>query len=195
MVSNARLIEVVKPVASAILDADAAAIRQIAARKRELAELDRQPAAAAMALERRAMVGTAMRTDIAPTAGWEPIEDNLSAGAYEWRSGDVIVRLSKTTRASRIEEAKALLGVMELFETVADPAGPSDVVLIRLNGSIFGKTTVDVVAVGANGTTKGAIPLKSIAAVELTKLTNAREPEKTKVELPAATRRAVRDSA
>ena len=189
MVASEHLIELLQPAAAAILDADAAAVEQVAARRSTFAGLDHQPAAAAMAGERRAIVATKMRTDIAPGLGWELIEDNLICGAYEWLVGGVTVRLSKTTRALRQEAAKALLGIQGvLFKTTADPAAPRDEVLIRLMGSALTDASVDVVPVKQDGSLSTALPLKAIAAVQIARIPNTGAPAKTTVTLPETDR-------
>ena len=192
MISNERLIELLQPAASAILSADAAAIARLAERKSALAGLDHQPAAAAMASERRAIVATEMRATIAPALGWTLVEDNLSCGAYEWLIDDVTIRLSKTTRASRLEAAKALLGIQgTLFKTTADPAGPGDEALIRLMGNALTEASVDVVAVGQDGSLSTAISLKAIATVQVERIPSTGAPAKTSVTLPGTRRRSV----
>jgi hypothetical protein len=186
VISEPHLIRLLRPAAAPILEADATAITQLNQRKSVFSALDKQPAAAAMAGERRAMVATTMRKTIAPELNWELIEDNLQCGAYEWLVDGVTVRLSKTTRASRQEAAKVLLGIQgELFSTVAHPGGPRDEVLIRLMGNVLVGASVDAVAVGANGDTSGAvIPLQAIAVAETVPIEGTREPATPKVTLP-----------
>jgi hypothetical protein len=192
MISSPRLIELLQPAATSILSADATAIARLAERRSAFAGLDHQPVAAAMAGERRAIVATEMRTVIAPSLGWTLVEDNLACGAYEWLVSDVAVRLSKTTRASRLEAAKALLGIQDtLFETTADPAGPRDEVLIRLMGNALKEASVDVIPVGHDGSLSTAIPLKAIATVQVERIPSTDAPAKTSVTLPGTRRHAV----
>lgn len=188
MVSSARVIALLRPVAPEILAADDAAIAKLNGRKAELAGLDRQPAAASLAFERRAIVGTRMRRSIAPSFDWEQADDDR-AGAYAWRTadriGDVIIRMAKTTAESRREDAKALLGIQDtLFELPAHPESEGDVVLIRLMGGVFTGASVDVVAVGARGALGPAIPLRAIASGAASQLLTGRVPQKTGIRLP-----------
>jgi hypothetical protein len=191
MLSDVALIELFRPAAAKILGVDATAIAQVAERKDSFAGLDHQPAATAMANERRAIVATEMRTTIAPELGWTLVEDNLQCGAYEWLAGDVAVRLSKTTRASRMEDAKAQLGIQgSLFETTAAPTGPRDEVLIRLKGNVLKGTKVDVVSVDRHGKLSTSFSLTTIAALETVRIrTVDTPPAKTSVTLPGTRRR------
>lgn len=179
--------------AAAILAADARATAQVAERKSIYASLDHQPAAAAMANERRAMVATEMRKEIAPGAGWTLVEDNLASGAYEWIADEgVAVRLSKTTPESRLKEAaKALQGVQsELIELPPPPEGPSETVLIRLMGNPLSEVSVDVVPVRRKGVRASAIPLKAIATIKTERFRNGSTPTKPVVKLPGVRRAA-----
>jgi hypothetical protein len=191
MVSDLRVIELLQPAVSEILSADAKAIAVLAQRKSDFAGLDSQPASTTMALERRARVATEMRTTIAPKLGWTLIEDNLPCGAYEWLAEDVVIRLSKTTRASRIEAFKACFGIQDtLFVTTASPAGPRDEVLIRLQGNALKGASIDAAAVRSDGHLSTTIPLKVIAAIQTSRITTVGEPEKTTVTLPGVRRSA-----
>ena len=153
------------------------------------AALDKQPAAAAMANERRAIVATAMRTTIAPAAGWTLIEDNFMSGAYEWLVGDVVLRLSKTNRESRL--AAALQGVqVPLFESSAAPSAPRDEAMIRLMGSPINGASVDVVAIGMSGAVSTPLPLRAIAAMQTAKIPNTGAPAAPRVTLPRTRRSA-----
>ena len=87
MISDLELVEVVQPAVAAVLDTDAVVLAQIAERRHVYASMDPQPAATAMALERRAFVATEMRKNIGPSCGWELIEEHLESGAYEWVAG------------------------------------------------------------------------------------------------------------
>jgi hypothetical protein len=193
MLSEPQTIRLFAPAAAAILETDAKAIARLLERKTAFAGLDNQPAASAMAFERRAIVATEMRGVIAPELGWTLIEDNLACGAYEWLVGDVLVRLSKTTRESRLE---AVLSGLEhtgvptpLFETVASPSGPRDEVLVRLMGNALKGATVDVVSISRNGERAFAIPLSDIAATQTKRMPDTGEQEKTSVTLPGTRRR------
>lgn len=192
MISDEQVIQVVKPAASAILGVDVAAVARLAERKSAFAALDPQPAAMAMAGERRAMVATKLRANIAPELGWTLIEDNLACGAYEWLAGEVIVRLSKTTRASRFDAFKVCYGVQgSLFETTAHPNSPRDEVLIRLMGSVLTETSVDAAAVRPDGRPSTAIPLKAIAEAQVERMpATGTPPGKTTVRLPGQQRSA-----
>jgi hypothetical protein len=191
MVSEPQLIELIQPAVSAILDADARAIAQVAARSEVYAGLDSQPAAAAMALERRAIVATEMRAEIAPGCGWLLIEDHLESGAYEWVVGHVTVRLSKTTRESRLEDAKTALrlqGVQEtLFKTFAHSAGPRDEVLIRLMGNPLRGASVNAVALGISGELGTPIPLSRIAEMQVERVVTPSAP-KPRITVPGTRR-------
>ncbi len=144
-----------------------------------------------MASERRAIVATEMRKVIAPAAGWELLADNLMCGAYEWLYEGVMIRLSKTNRESRREAAIALLEAQGvLFEMPAQPPATHDEVLIRLNGNAVRGWSVDVVAVGPNGQTFTAIPLKAIAAAQTVQIPQTGAPAKTAVTLPGRRRTA-----
>jgi hypothetical protein len=183
------MIELLQPAASSILDVDARAVADLAARKGMFSGLDHQPAASAMAGERRAKVATEMRAKIAPGLGWVIIEDNLECGAYEWLADDVVIRLSKTNRVSRLVSVAALLGVQApLFPTVAEAAGPRDEVLIRLMGDPLTGASVDVASVRHDGGLSTAIPLKAIAAAQIDQVPNTGVPAKTTVALPGTRR-------
>ena len=144
--------------------------------------MDSQPAATAMALERRAFVATEMRKTIAPSCGWELIEEHLESGAYEWVAGGTLVRLSKTNRDSRLEDVKTSLrlqGVQaSLFKTSAHPGGPRDEVLLRLMGNALHGASVDAVALGPHGKLGQPIPLRLIAEMQVERVqpTSARKP-------------------
>lgn len=173
--------------AAAILAEDVRASTQVAERKSVYASLDPQPAAVAMANERRAIVATAMRKEIAPAAGWTLIEDNLRSGAYEWIAADgVAVRLSKTTPESRLQEAaKALQGIQsELIEFAPPPEGQRETVLIRLMGNPLSEASVDVIPVSRKGVRASAIPLKAIATMKTERFPDTSTPKKTSVTLP-----------
>jgi hypothetical protein len=190
MVASERLIELLQPAAPAILEADARAVAHVAERKHAFAALDKQPASAAMAGERRAIVATEMRTVIAPKLGWVLVEDHLKWGAYEWVVGDdILIRLSKTTRESRLEAVATLLGIQgALFETAPHPAAPRDQVLIRLMGNPLVGASVDVVPVARDERPTTALPLRAVAATQAVAIPNAGVPAKTTVSLPSTRR-------
>ena len=181
MTSEPQLIELIQPAVSAILDVDARALAHVAARREVYSNLDPQPAATAMALERRAIVATEMRKEIAPGCGWVLIEEHLESGAYEWIVGHTIVRLSKTNRESRLEDAKAALrlqGVQEtLFDTVAHPAGPRDEILVRLLGNALRGASVDAVALKSRGELGTPISLRTIAEMQVEHVVPASTPK------------------
>ncbi|HEU4737129.1 MAG TPA: hypothetical protein VFS48_08915 [Solirubrobacterales bacterium] len=179
--------------AAAILAEDAKATGQVAERKSVYASLDPQPAAAAMANERRAIVATAMRKEIAPAAGWTLIEDNLRNGAYEWIAADgVAVRLSKTTPESRLQEAaKALQGVQsQLIELPPPPDEQRETILLRLMGNPLSEVSVDVIPVSRKGVRASAIPLKAIATMKTERFQSGSLPTKPSVTLPGVRRAA-----
>src|SRR5262249_13171158 len=149
MISQARLLEVVTPIAPIVLGADARAIGRLAPRKAEFADLDWQPVAATLANARRAYVATDMRSSMA-TFAWDLNDEHLASGKYEWLKPDVAMRLSKTTPRSRAEDAAAALGLQGvqggLFATTADADTERDTFLVRLMGNVFDRAWVDVVA-------------------------------------------------
>ena len=191
MVITKRHIDAFVPVAAGIVASDAKAIERVEERKGIYAGLDPQPAAVARASERRALVATDMRRDIAPEAGWTLIEDNLANGAYEWQGprGEFI-RLSKTTPESRkLEAAKSFQGIQEeLIVPPPPPAGPREEILIRLMGDPLKDPTVDIVCVGRKGVRSAAVSLAAIAKAQ-TERFPGKAPVKTSVTLPG-TRRA-----
>jgi hypothetical protein len=191
MTSDPQLIELFLPAASAILDVDARAVAQVAARREVYSNLDAQPGATAMALERRAIVATEMRKVIAPDLGWVLVEEHLESGAYEWIVGRTIVRLSKTNRDSRLEDAKAALrrqGVQgTLFNAVAHPAGPRDEVMIRLLGNALRGASVDVVALKPPSELGTPILLRTIAEMQTERIVPASAP-KPRITVPGTRR-------
>lgn len=183
-----------KPAAPRILAADEDAIAGLAPRASFFAGLDQQPAAVSLAAERRAVVASAMRAQIAPALGWELIEDHLASGGYEWLAdGSVTVRLSKTTPESRREAARQqLLGVQPELEHFLLPS-PSrhtsvgEAILIRLNGDPLGQAGVDVIAAGPKGPVGAAVSLRAIAEMQVEEIRPAAaKPAKPKVSLPGA---------
>ena len=190
MVVSERVIELFQPAAAGILEADSRAVAHVAERKSAFAAWDKQPAAAAMASERRAIVATELRTTVAPSLGWMLVEDHLKCGAYEWIvDDDILVRLSKTTPDSRLEATAALLGLQyPLFETAPHPTAPRDEILIRLNGNPLVGTSVDVLPVTRDGRAATALPLAAIAATRTVKLPNAGKPPTPTVRLPGSRR-------
>jgi hypothetical protein len=191
MISESKLIKVVQPAVAAILEADARILAQVAERRTVYTAMDPHQAATAMAVERRALLATEMRKDIAPSCGWQSIEDHLNSGAYEWLAGDTLVRLSKTNRESRLEDVKAALrlqGVQEeLFATVAHPAGPRDEILIRLMGNALHGASVDAVALGPQGQLGTPIPLQRIAEMQAERFVPASTP-KPRITVPGVRR-------
>jgi hypothetical protein len=187
MIADSELIEVVQPAVAAVLDTDAVVLAQLAERRQVYASMDPQPAATAMALERRAFVATEMRKNIAPACGWELIEEHLESGAYEWVAGETLVRLSKTNRDSRLEDVKATLGLQgvqpSLFKTSASPGGPRDEVLIRLMGNALHGASVDAVALGPHGKLGQPIPLRLIAEMQVERVQPTSAP-KPNIKLP-----------
>ncbi|MEA2201762.1 MAG: hypothetical protein QOI89_2358 [Solirubrobacteraceae bacterium] len=181
MISDPQLIDVVQPVVAALLDFDARALAQVAARRDVYANMDAQPAATAMALERRAVVATQLRKEIAPGCGWELITEHLESGAYEWLAGKTLVRLSKTNRESRLEDVRASLGLQgvqdTLFDTAAQAGGPRDEILIRLMGNALHGASVDAVALGARGQLGTPIPLRTIAEMQVQRVVPATAPK------------------
>jgi hypothetical protein len=192
MISEPQLIELLQPAVSAILEVDAKAVTQVANRREVYSNLDPQPAATAMALERRAIVATEMRRQIAPEFGWILIEENLESGAYEWLVGNTVVRLSKTNRESRLEDAKAALrrqGVQgTLFDATTHPAGPRDEVMIRLLGNALRSTTVDAVALKSRGELGTPILLRTIAEMNVEHVVPASAPRKVRITVPGTRR-------
>lgn len=189
MVTSERLIRIVHPLAVDVLGFDAAAIDHVKARSGGYAGLDPQPAAAAMAMERRAYVVTETRKFIAERLGWPINEDKQPCGGYEWFPEDgLAVRLAKTTPESRQEAAKALLGIQgELALQLPPPKVDDDqreVVLIRLMGNPLNSPSVDVVPLRKNGQHGAAIPLKAIAQANTERLSSTGTPTKPSVTLP-----------
>jgi hypothetical protein len=188
MPSPEQIIELLAPAAAAILAADADAVAAIKSRKDELIILDSQPAAAAMANERRARVATRMRTEIAPRHDWTLRDEHLSYGAYEWElPHGVVLRLSKTTPASRQEAALSSMGIdvqASLFPLPRTVDDADDVILLRLNGNALYSTTVDVANVDARGEVEFRLLLKTIAKSAAAQMPAPAKPQ-TKVELPA----------
>jgi hypothetical protein len=191
MISDPQLINVVQPVVAALLDSDARALAQVSARREVYASMDSQPAATAMALERRALVATELRRDIAPGCGWELVTEHLESGAYEWLAGKTLVRLSKTNRESRLEDVRASLGLQglqdTLFETTAHAGGPRDEILLRLMGNALQGASVDAVALGARGQLGTPIPLRTIAKMQVERVAPASAP-KARISLPGVRR-------
>ena len=188
MISDLELVEVVQPAVAAVLDTDAVVLAQIAERRHVYASMDPQPAATAMALERRAFVATEMRKNIGPSCGWELIEEHLESGAYEWVAGDALVRLSKTNRDSRLEDVKAALGLQgvqaPLFKNDSSArwsAGRRS--SIRLMGNALHAASVDAVALGPRGKLGQPIPLRLIAEMQVERVEPATAP-KPSVKLP-----------
>ncbi len=194
MVATERMIRILRPAASCILAVDQDAMAGISRRRSLFAAADQQPAAVAIAAERRMFVATAMRAEIAPALGWELIEEHLDSGAYEWLvEASVTVRLSKTTPESRREVAKQLLGVQPELEHFLMPPPPrptsiEETILVRLNGDRFGRPVVDVIAAGPKGPVGTAVSLRAIAEMEAEEIRPAVEalPSKPKVSLPGA---------
>lgn len=191
MISYGGLIELIRPGATDILGIDAQAVQQTGGRKEAFAGLDRQPAATAMAAERRAIVATELRSVIAPKLGWTLIEDYVKCGAYEWIAGSVTIRLSKTTRAMRLEELGHTMPPNiqgTLFKMAAHQAGPRDEVLIRLMGGVFTTPYVDVVSRQPNGELGHPISLKYIAESQTTPLPSSGSPLKARLSIPGVQR-------
>jgi hypothetical protein len=165
MPSPDRTIALLAPAAAAILAADAKALELVRARKDQYALYDAQPAAAAMAGERRASVATTMRTSIAPRHGWALRTEHLESGAYEWDiEGGALLRLSKTTRESRQDAALASMGIQSVLFEMARPANSgADLLLVRLIGNPLGVATVDVAHVDSHGRVLFRIPMVTIA--------------------------------
>jgi hypothetical protein len=194
MVATEKMIDIVRPAAPRILAIDGDAIAGLSRRRKLFAGVDQQPAAVALAAERRMLVATAMRAEIAPALGWELIEEHLDCGAYEWLvDGSVTVRLSKTTPESRrATAAKQILGVQpELEHFILPPPARSslgeEAFLIRLNGDPLGQASVDVIAAGPKGPVGAAVSLRAIAEMEAEEIRPAASaPSKPKVSLPGA---------
>jgi hypothetical protein len=188
MVTDERIIALFKPVAAEILAADADAVAQLSKSRELFSGLDAQPAAVAMASQRRALVATRMHRLVAPAAGWKQVDDNFSCGAYEWIGPEgEFIRLSKTTPETRkLEAAKALQGVqVQLIESPPSPSSDSrETILIRLMGNPLTDASVDVVCVGRKGVRTSAIPLAAIAAFSTQAFPGAAQPAKAKVTLP-----------
>lgn len=189
MTSDSQLLEHIQPVASAILEVDAKALAQVSARREAYAALDPQPAAAAMAWERRAIVATVMHKEIAPSFGWTLVKDNFESGAYEWIvGGTTIVRLSKTTKESRLEDAKAALqrqGIQgTLFTMAAHSTVTRDEILIRLMGNALRAASVDAVALRPNGEHGTTIALRTMAEMQVEQLRSAVPPARTRITVP-----------
>jgi hypothetical protein len=194
MIATEKMIDILRPAAPRILAIDEDAIAGLAQRRKFFAGLDQQPAAVALAAERRMLVATAMRAEIAPALGWELIEEYLDCGAYEWLvESSVTVRLSKTTPESRREAVtKQILGVQaELENFILPPPARSsssdEAFLIRLNGDPLGQAGVDVIAAGPKGPVGAAVSLRAIAEMQTEELRPAAAtPSKPKVSLPGA---------
>lgn len=191
MVATNRLIRLVQPFAADFLAIDADAIEWVKSNQRLYAGLDHQPVAAAAAMHRRAYVATGARKLIASKMGWPLNDDTLPCGGYEWLPESVSVRLSKTTPESRLEEAKALLGVQsELL--LPDEAPPREnqreIVLIRLMGNPLTRPTVDVVSLADKGRHGVAVPMSAIASANTERLPSTGTPTKTSVTLPGERR-------
>jgi hypothetical protein len=190
MVITKRHIELFAPVAAGIVASDARAIERVEERKGLYAGLDPQPAAVARASERRALVATDMRRDIAPEASWTLVEDHLRNGAYEWHGprGELI-RLAKTTPESRkLEAAKSFQGIQEeLVVPQPPPTGPREEILIRLMGDPLGDPSVDIVCVGRKGVRSSAVSLAAMAKAQTDQFP-AKTPEKASVTLPGTRR-------
>jgi hypothetical protein len=191
MVISKRLIHQLQPIAADILGFDAAAIAHVKARQSDYAGYDQQPGAAALAMERRAYVATETRKFIAAKLGWPLNERTLPCGGYEWLPDGWSIRLSKTTPESRLEEAKALMGVQEELLSPADAPVPEDrreVVLIRLMGNPLAKPKVDVLSLADDGLHGTAVPLSAIAAASTERFPSTGSPAKTSVTLPGVQR-------
>ena len=190
MVTSERVIHLIQPIAAGILDIDAAAITRVKSRRGDFAGYDRQPGEAALAMERRAYVVTETRKLIAAEVGWPLNEKKLPCGGYEWLPDGISVRLSKTTPESRLEEAKALLGIQGEFDLgIPAPAAkdPRETILIRLMGSLD-RPKVDVVSLADDGLHGTTIPLSAIASANTERLPSTGTPTKPSVTLPGERR-------
>lgn len=191
MVATERLIRLVHPFAADFLGIDADAVKWVKENQRVYAGFDRQPVAAAAAMQRRAFVATEVRKLIETKMGWPLNEDKLPCGGYEWLPDGLSVRLSKTTPESRLEETKALLGVQgELLGPSEAPIADDqrEIVLIRLMGNPLEKPTVDVVSLADSGRHGVAVPMSAIAAAAMDRLPSTGRPAKTSVTLPGRQR-------
>ena len=194
MVATEKMIEIVRPAAAGILAVDGDAIAELQSRRGFFSGKDQQPAAVALAAERRMILATAMRAEIAPALGWELIEEHLGCGAYEWLvDGSVTVRLSKTTPESRREAVtKQILGVQpELEHFILPPparhSSTDEAILIRLNGDPLGQASIDIIAAGPKGPVGAPVSLRAIAEIETKEIRPAAAaPSKPKVSLPGA---------
>jgi hypothetical protein len=190
MVTSERLIKIIRPLAAETLGFDAAAVKHVKDRSGGYAGLDPQPAAAAMAMERRAYVVTELRKFIAGRLGWSVNEKKLPCGGYEWFPEDgLAVRLAKSTPESRQEAAMQLLGIQGEFALQLPPPKVADdereVILIRLMGNPLNSPSVDVVPLKENGKHGPAIPLLAIAQASTERLpSTGTPPAKTTVTLP-----------
>jgi hypothetical protein len=191
--TEARLIQVLQPVAADILTEDADASAALASRKGALAGFDTHGIRSGVAMERRSRVGTALWKTIAPRAGWVPVEKHHASGSYEWRVGDFTVRLSKTTpEARQAEAAKHFTGPQEaLFEMQPPVSGEKrPTILIRLMGNPL-EDNAKVDAIWADMKEARPIPLRAIAKSTTETLpTSATPPAKTTVTLPGVRRQA-----
>lgn len=190
MVLPERVIHLFQPIASGILDIDAAAIARVSSRRRVFAGYDHQPGEAALAMERRAYVVTEARKLIATEVGWPLNEKKLPCGGYEWLPDGLSVRLAKTTPESRREEAKALIGIQGEFDLGLPEPTPEDsreAILIRLMGTLD-RPKVDVLLLGDDGVHGLAVPLSAIAKANTEQLPNTGKPKKANVTLPGERR-------
>jgi hypothetical protein len=185
MPSPDRTIALLALAAADILAADAKALRLVRARKDQYALYDAQPAAAAMAGERRASVATTMRTSIAPRYGWILRTEHFESGAYEWDLEEgVLLRLSKTTRESRQDAALASMRIQSALFDMGRPAdSEADILLVRLMGSPLGAATVDVAHIDTHGRVRFALPMVTIAK-SLVGATDKHELPSATVDLP-----------
>lgn len=186
MVATERVIHLIQPIATGLLDIDAAGIARVKARRSDFAEYDRQPGEAALAMERRAYVVTEARKLIAAEVGWPLNEKKLPCGGCEWLPDGVSVRLAKTTPESRREEAKALLGIQGELDLGIPAPAPDDqreTILIRLMGNLD-RPRIDVLSLADDGLHGTAIPLSAIASANIERLPSTGAPTKPSVTLP-----------
>jgi hypothetical protein len=186
MPSPERMLTVLSPAAADILAVDADAIRRLSPQQDEFALCDHQPTAAAVANFRRAIVATAMRTKIAPRLGWTFRDQHFESGQYEWEvGGGVVVRLSKTTKETRQTAVLAAMGVQtSMFPLPEPPTDTDDVILVRLNGSVFANPTIDAASLNAAGNVEYHYNMKTIAKATVETVRPAEAP-RVHVELPS----------
>ncbi|MFA4927651.1 MAG: hypothetical protein WC558_03990 [Patulibacter sp.] len=191
MLSQTRFTGILAPVADAILAADAVAVAEVLRRREYFAAMDRQPGSAAMAMERRGSVVTAVRGLCAGQSDWKLRRTHLSSGAYEWEVGDDgLVRLSKTTKESRQEQVLSQpVADTTLFGEDEVVREDRDVILIRLDGNPLSGVSVSAALLKPSGKVHFSVPLQAIAKSTADDLVQDRTAPKTDIRLPQVERR------